>query len=94
MDSSLVTGDSDPSKQLVKVAVPEDNKDEADEGTRATIHYKHELSGDVREGQGRVMCQWTVGGFSLYRKETYDKSYQVNIIYTLSNTNSPFYSKV
>ena len=43
-----------------------------------TIVYKHELSGDIRETQGRIVKNHKICGYSLYRLEKISESYQVN----------------
>ena len=42
-----------------------------------TMKYKHEQSGDVREGQGSVVKNHEICGYSVYRLEKYGESYQV-----------------
>ena len=41
------------------------------------MKYKHEQSGDVREGQGSVVKNHEICGYSVYRLEKYGESYQV-----------------
>eukprot|EP00092_Neocalanus_flemingeri_P007347 GFUD01007934.1.p1 GENE.GFUD01007934.1~~GFUD01007934.1.p1 ORF type:complete len:727 (-),score=126.89 GFUD01007934.1:47-2227(-) len=61
------------------------------ETTRAVIKYKHELSGDVREGaegKGKILCDKRIGGFSLYRVEKYDKCYQQTVFLSFLYVNN------
>ena len=43
-----------------------------------TMKYKHELSGDIREAQGRIEKNCKIFGYSVYRLEQIGESYQVN----------------
>ena len=45
--------------------------------TADNMKYKHELSGDIREGQGNVVKNHEICGYSVYRLEKYGESYQV-----------------
>ena len=45
--------------------------------TADNMKYKHELSGDIREGQGSVVKNQEICGYSVYRLEKYGESYQV-----------------
>lgn len=41
------------------------------------VKYKHEQSGDIREGEGIIEKKLDLCGFSLYREEKFGPSYQV-----------------
>ena len=41
------------------------------------VKYKHEQSGDIREGEGTVVNKLDLCGLSLYREEKFGPSYQV-----------------
>ena len=42
----------------------------------AGVRFRHDISGEVKEEEGKIVNQIKLFGFSLYREEHHDKHYK------------------